>query len=261
MNNAEPSPTRPGSTSEPGPMTPPRSRIFLLSHMRAYTSLVGHILGSHPEIDGYYELHRSYLSADDLEAQLAQYAAHDALKPNGRYLFDKLLHNDHALNLALPELADATVLVSLLEPEATLKSTIDLFARKSREDLYATPAGATRYYVDRLAALAELSLGHPGRYRYFDAPLICDDPPRLLAALADWLGLAAPLSESYGTFAMTGVPGAGDSSPAMATGRILRRRPSIPDVALDPALLQQAEAAYRDCRARLIAHAAETVLM
>lgn len=237
------------------------TRIFLLSHMRAYTSLVGHILGSHPEIDGYYELHRSYLTAQDLDAQLGQYADRDAFKPDSRYFFDKLLHNDHALDLDLPELADAVVLVSLLEPAPTLKSIIHLFARKSRDDLYATPAGAARYYVERLAALAAFAQAHPGRCRYFDAPLICDDPPRLLTALAGWLGLATPLSESYGTFAMTGVPGAGDSSPAMAAGRILRERPPPPDVALDPALLQQAEAAYRDCRARLIAHAAATVLM
>ena len=32
----------------------PYARIFLLSHMRAYTSLAGRILGSHPQINGYY---------------------------------------------------------------------------------------------------------------------------------------------------------------------------------------------------------------
>ena len=31
--------------------------IFLLSHMRANTSLISHILGSHPQISGYYEMH------------------------------------------------------------------------------------------------------------------------------------------------------------------------------------------------------------
>jgi hypothetical protein len=30
----------------------PYARIFLLSHMRAFTSLAGHILGSHPQIKG-----------------------------------------------------------------------------------------------------------------------------------------------------------------------------------------------------------------
>ncbi|MGV8991151.1 MAG: hypothetical protein ACOH1Q_07075 [Thiobacillus sp.] len=32
------------------------ARISLLSHMRALSSLAGHILGSHPQINGYYEM-------------------------------------------------------------------------------------------------------------------------------------------------------------------------------------------------------------
>ena len=41
-------------------LSKPCARIFLLSHMRAYTSLAGHILGSHPQINGYYEMHLGY---------------------------------------------------------------------------------------------------------------------------------------------------------------------------------------------------------
>ena len=64
------------------------SRIFLLSHMRAFTSLLGHILGSNPEINGYYEMHLSYEDASALESQLAEYTKHDPLKRNSGYLFD-----------------------------------------------------------------------------------------------------------------------------------------------------------------------------
>jgi len=42
------------------------ARIFLLSYMRAFTSLAGHILGSHPRINGYYEMHISYEDASAL---------------------------------------------------------------------------------------------------------------------------------------------------------------------------------------------------
>ncbi|TCS68990.1 hypothetical protein EDC61_1225 [Sulfuritortus calidifontis] len=45
----------------------PHARIFLLSHMRAFTSLAGHILGSHPQINGYYEMHISYWDAAALD--------------------------------------------------------------------------------------------------------------------------------------------------------------------------------------------------
>ncbi|MCA1978318.1 MAG: hypothetical protein LDL19_03695, partial [Thiobacillus sp.] len=179
--------------------------------MRAYTSLLGHVLGSHPEIDGYYEMHRSYAQADDLDRQLAHYAAHDALKPTGRMLFDKLLHNDYTLNLALPELADAAILTTLRAPAATLPSIVALFADKRRDDPYATPAGAAGYYVDRLAALADFATRHPRRYFYFDADTLLGGTPRLFAALERWLGLASPLAGEYRRFARTGVAGAGDS--------------------------------------------------
>jgi len=225
--------------------------------MRAYTSLVGHVLGSHPEIDGYYEMHRTYVLADDLDRQLRQYAAHDALKPTSRLLFDKLLHNDYTLNLALPELADATLLLALRPPAATLPSIVALFAQKDRDDLYADPAGATAYYVDRLAALADFAARHPGRFHYFDADTLLAATPRLFAALERWLRLGAPLATDYHRFSQTGVAGAGDASPVLASGRIQR---ASPPAAFDPVLLARADAAYRDCRAQLFAHAAESVL-
>lgn len=229
--------------------------------MRAYTSLVGHILGSHPEIDGYYEMHRAYRFADDLERQARQFAAHDAVKPASRWLFDKLLHNDYTLNLALPELADATILIALRAPEPTLKSIVALFAHKNQDDLYADPAGATAYYIARLHALAAFAAQHPRRFYAFDAETIRSDTPRLLAGLGRWLHLATPLAETYRTFSQTGMAGAGDSSPALAAGRVVRTENRHPAIALDPALVQKAAAAYQHCRAQLLAHAAESVIL
>jgi hypothetical protein len=73
------------------------ARIFLLSHMRVYTSLAGHILGSHPQINGYYEMHLGYEDAAALDRQLELYRQGERLKPSSRYLFDKLLHDDYVL--------------------------------------------------------------------------------------------------------------------------------------------------------------------
>ncbi|QQZ27263.1 hypothetical protein HMY34_16720 [Thiothrix subterranea] len=61
-------------------MTQSYSRIFLLSHMRAYSSLLGHIIGSQPRINGYYEMHQSYLSDADLAQQIADYSQYDSIK-------------------------------------------------------------------------------------------------------------------------------------------------------------------------------------
>ena len=59
--------------------------IFLLSHMRAFTSLAGHILGSHPQING-YEMHISHEDAAALDRQMEVLQEGDALKPGSRYL-------------------------------------------------------------------------------------------------------------------------------------------------------------------------------
>ncbi len=237
-------------------MQPPHARIFLLSHMRAYTSLVGHLLGSHPEIDGYYEMHRGYVLADDLERQFAQYAASDPPKPGARYLFDKLLHNDYPLELDALAPARIVVLMSLRPPAATLKSIVRLFAGKSPDDPYATPAGAAAYYIERLGTLAAFATRYPERYDYFDAGRVRSDTRRLLDWLAHRLTLASPLSPAYRRFSQTGVAGAGDSSPDIAAGRVLDTVNAYTGIVLDAASLAAAEQAHAACRATLVAHAA-----
>lgn len=228
--------------------------------MRACTSVLGHVLGSHPEIDGYYELHRSYRCADDLDRQRAQLTCNDPAKPGARYVFDKLLHNDYTVDLALPALADAVVLVSLRPPAPTLASIVGLFAGKAPDDAYASPHGAAQYYLERLSRLAGFAAENPGRYHYFDASLVRTDPPRLLTTLADWLALASPLSEHYQRFSQTGVVGAGDSSPALRAGQVLRTTPPPPALAIPPELRAETDAAYRAVRRRLITLAAATRL-
>jgi hypothetical protein len=239
--------------------TPP-GRIFLLSHMRAYTSLVGHLLGSHPEIDGYYEMHRSYAGPADLAEQARHYRTHDPFKPGSRFLFDKLLHNDYTLALDALDATPLVVLMALRPPEPTLKSIVSLFARKPGSDPYADPADAATYYIDRLRALAAFGERHAGRFHYFDAALVRSDTARLLAALQDWLRLATPLADHYQIFARTGVAGAGDSSTAIASGRVVRDDTPYPALTLDAATLRQAEAVYAECRARLVSCAAAALI-
>ena len=76
------------------------SRIFILSHMRAFTSLAGHILGSHPQINGYFEMHISYDDATALDKQLEVLQESETLKQNSQFIVDKLLHNDYQLKPA-----------------------------------------------------------------------------------------------------------------------------------------------------------------
>ena len=230
-------------------------RIFLLSHMRAYSSLTGHILGSHPHINGYYEMHLSYTGPADLDRQLRRYRQSDTLKPDSRYLFDKLLHNDYTLDAQQLTGAGDRVLVSLRAPQPTLKSILHLFRARSSEEPYADPAQATAYYIQRLAALADFGRENPRGYYYFDAERLITDSPNLLGTLTQWCDLTPPLSDRYQTFALTGQPGAGDSSRRIASRKIQASENVYADIRLDAPHLRQAEQAYIEYRDELLRYA------
>ena len=235
------------------------SRIFLLSHMRAFTSLTGHILGSNPEINGYYEMHLSYEDASALERQLHTYREHDPLKEHSRFLFDKLLHNDCRLIPGRLGTVPLNLMVSLREPAPTISSIVNLFARKPTDASYASPESAARYYIERLQGLAGFCRTANHVYRYFDAELIVEQPEKLLAKLTEWLDLREPLSERYHIFSQTGQARKGDSSPFIHRGRIDRHRGDQPPLQIPRLILESAERAYAECRSAIRQRAAETL--
>jgi hypothetical protein len=239
----------------------PYARIFLLSHMRAFTSLAGHILGSHPQINGYYEMHMSYEDASALERQRELLRQGDGLKPNSRYLFDKLLHNDYVLKPERLGLAELKILVSLAEPARTIRSIVHLFRQKPDPDLYAAPVEAAHYYVARVKALADFCRTADGGYCYFDAELLQAGPERLLPRLSDWLALDSPLSERYQTFSQTGKAGRGDSSARIHGGRIDRTRVDYSHIVIPEEALSAAQAAYRESRELIVSGAMDAITL
>ncbi|HUW44602.1 MAG TPA: hypothetical protein VMW50_02290 [Dehalococcoidia bacterium] len=241
------------------PLPEHHSRIFLLSHMRAFTSLAGHILGSHPQINGYYEMHISYEDASALDKQLDVFMEGDEIKAGSHYLFDKLLHNDYLLKPVQLGQANIKILISLMEPEHTIKSIVDLFAQKEIEDLYASPAEAANYYTARIQALAEFSRTASQPYYYFDAELFQRAPEKLLPKLSDWLELDSPLSDRYQIFSHTGKARKGDSSERIRSGVIDRTPVDYSHVAIPEEVLRAAREVYQECRRQIIGNAADSV--
>jgi hypothetical protein len=237
------------------------SRIFLLSHMRAFTSLAGHILGSHPGINGYFEMHISYDDASALDKQLDMFLQFETPKKNSRYLFDKLLHNDYRLNTGLFEPAGLKLLVALMEPEKTVKSIVDLFQQKGTEALYASPLEAANYYIERIRVLADFCRTTDQPYYYYDAELFQEAPDRLLGKLTDWLELASPLTGRYQLFSQTGKAGKGDSSRFIYSGKIEKTRVAYSHIKVPENILSRARESYRDCRSSIIANAADSMLL
>ncbi len=236
------------------------ARIFLLSHMRALTSLAGHLLGSHPQINGYYEMHLGYEDATALDRQLEAYLEHDTLKEDSRYLFDKLLHNDYVLRPEQLGQTDIHILISLREPDHTIKSIVGLFAQRAEETSpYASPVEAGNYYIARLEALAAFSRTAARPYHYFDAELLQRAPERLLPRLSAWLALDSPLSPHYRTFSQTGKPRKGDSSERIHSGVIHGTPSDYAHIAVPEAVLRRAREVYRECRREIVGRAADAL--
>ena len=236
-------------------------RIFLLSHMRAYSSLIGHILGSHPHINGYFEMHLSYSRLADLDEQFRLYMQSESPKPGSIYLFDKLLHNDYALDTRILAGSDHRILMSIRSPEYSLKSLIHLFQAKQTVEPYADPARATDYYIQRLQSLAAFSRENPGRYYYFDAQLIITDSRNLLQDLTRWCEVAGALSDRYQTFTLTGRARAGDSSDFINSGKIEYSENRYPGVKLEEEHLLLAEQAYAEYRGVMLRNARESMTL
>ncbi len=199
-----------------------RNWVFLLSHMRANTSLFGHILGSNPCIEGYYELHESYQLPSDLAHAKKKYYRSHCPKTGATYLFDKLLHNHHTLNASLVGEEDKLIIM-IREPEATIRSILKIFADKP-DSQWADRESAERYYVERLQELSHLSHIFKGRYVFLKSEALILDTAHTLQALSHFLELPVLLSDRYETFSKTGQRGFGDSSSHITSGKIVKEK-------------------------------------
>ena len=226
--------------------------IFLFSHMRAYTSRFGHILGSHPQIEGYYQMQIGYYSWKSLWRQKLLYLGPHDVKPASGFMFDKILHNELTVAPEILSRDSVRALFALRKPASTISSIVQLYRKVDPEHPYTHPDRAQAYYVERLSGLCRLAERLAGRFYYLDAEALVDEPEQVLGDLSAWLHLASPLTTEYQLFENTGKPRAGDSSDKIKSGKIAQatRPPSIEG--FSPALLEQAEAVYDECRACLL---------
>ena len=229
-----------------------RTNILLFSHMRANTSLLGHILGSHPEIEGYYEMHLSYKGPRSLLGLKISYLRDNAPKAGSHIFFDKLLHNNCEVDAEILRRRATRSIFMLRNPERTIKSVVALFRRKRGHHIFAEPEAATAYYVERIRKLVELSKKVEKDYYYLDAESITENTAECLASLERWLSLNSSLSSEYDLFTKTGQERAGDSSEYIVTGQIANGMQDYSHICVPPELIQEAQHTYEHCRTLLI---------
>lgn len=215
--------------------------LFVLSHMRSRSTLLAHLLGSHPEISGHLETHIRYRRRRDFHK--LRYAVSDAEggAPLARYAMDKILHHWY-VDLAVADRMDVLPVFLVREPEEALPSLRHFVAGRRLRD-------ALRHYGKQLRWLETAAQRLHGEALFVRSESIVDETDRLLAFLGDALGLATPLSPRYAIFDATGTSHAGDPSKRIRTGRVLHdraerraRRKPVP-----PAILAPAREAYDAC--------------
>jgi hypothetical protein len=229
----------------------PRRHLFVLGHMRSYSSLLCHILGSHPQIDGYCETHIKYRTRLDLLRLHARVVSLTGEPLRGRYVLDKVLH-DYPLARSILRNRHTLSILLLRRPLRTVQSIVNMGLHYSDVAWYRDLNRVASYYEERLTALVRLADQLRGRVIFLEAEALISRTADALERTAALLELSEPLQADYQRFAHTGEGGFGDPSEAISAGRVSNtaRAPRTP-VELPPALLGRLDAAYAACSASL----------
>jgi hypothetical protein len=224
----------------------PRRHLFVLSHMRSYSSLLCHILGSHPDIDGYCETHVKYRRSVDLIRLRHRVTRFTGAPLRGRYVLDKVLH-DYPMAPSILQSRNTRAIILLRNPFDSVQSILNMGERYIDVGWYRDPERASRYYATRIAQLIGMAESMPGRVAFLESEALLTETDAVLKRLSEFLELKAPLSRHYNVFAHTGQPGYGDPSESILRGEV---RPT-PETRSGFRIPQRAAAhldqAYRDC--------------
>ncbi|WP_156104062.1 sulfotransferase family protein [Shewanella mangrovi] len=225
--------------------------LFIFSHMRSRSTVLSHILGSHEQICGYSEQHRSYLAPRDFQFMRA--SLYQDLKGDfeGKYLLDKLLHNRQQVCSSLLQRVEHKLIFLLRDPRKSISSNVKLGQAKGR-GWFQSVDKVTDYYCERLLQLERYAEQFDGRYFFIESEQLVERTEPLLADLSDWLALPSPLGNRYNKFNNTGRPRYGDSSDNINTGKVVKTLPHD-EIEIPASLLEKAESAYLRCYAKLSA--------
>ena len=238
-----------------------RKYIFLLSHPRAYTTLLSHILGSHPEISGYAETWRSYRTPRDLLKLRCAVCSHGNYKPNCTYFLDKMLHNWLQISDSILNRNDIDYIFMIRRPVPTIKSMIALYRKYIEQGgtiesstLPPTVEGAVVHYSNRLSFLVGVSARLRRRSKraiVVRAEDLISRPFSVLSELQTFLHLRSALNEHYSVFDRTGEWYYSDTSDFIRQGKIERERPAHAEISIPGELADKANCEYEQCLAAL----------
>lgn len=233
-----------------------RRHLFVFGHMRSYSSLLCHILGSHSEIDGYCETHIKYRWPLDLLRLRRRVVALTGEPLGGRYVLDKVLH-DYPVTKSILRSPAARGVVLLRRPGATVRSIMNMGLRYSDIPWYRDVDAVARYYETRLSSLVRIADEMQGRAVLLEAEELLANTPAVLQRLGGFLELGQPLQRSYRRFAHTGEAGYGDPSDNISKGETIAPASaghgtgSESLIVIPEPIVTRLERVYRACSAAL----------
>ena len=228
-----------------------RRYLFVLGHMRSYSSLLCHILGSHGEIDGYCETHVKYRSRLDLIRLRSRVVKFTGEPLKGRYVLEKILHN-YPFADSIVRSSQTRAIILVRRPLPTVQSIVNMGLHYSDIAWYRDLDTVARYYEERLAMLVRLADQLRGRVIYIEAESLLSRTPDVLHSIGGLLNLGEPLRSDYRRFAHTGERGFGDPSEAISAGRVSSAaHEQRTAVMVTAALTARLEMAYAACSASL----------
>ncbi len=224
--------------------------VFILGHMRSGSTLLLHLLLTHPALLGYGERNLPYEEAKDLDRLWvdACYQRRQFFQ-SYRYLVDQINHDRFIRSEALLTHPRVRTLFLIREPQAALASMVDVLGQ-----FYGmTLDDAVTYYTTRLQTLARYArqIEDPTQAFFLTYEDLTTHATTTLEGLQTFLDLPTGLSTDYQRFSFTGQRG--DPSATIHSGRILSNKPRRP-LALSPDILRPTRDAYDQCRRILTAH-------
>ncbi len=236
--------------------------LLLMTHARSYSTLLCHILGSHPQICGYSEAMIPYETAVDLIRLNSEVFRAGNYRGDCDYVVDKLLYDNFDVSEAVLRNPRVTPLLMVRQPESAIASLVRMRIREYEQGLSDWAAHgidparnaelAAVYYISRLGTLQAFAarleaMGKRGLF--LAAESLLTDTAATFRWLEQELELREPLREEYRLFANTGAVGSGDTSPAIRSGRIVRDRDDRDEapISIREDLFDRARQAHAEC--------------
>ena len=238
--------------------------LLLLTHFRSYSTLLCHILGSHPQICGYSEAMIPYKTAVDLIRLNREVFRAGNYRGDCEYVVDKLLLDNFDVSDVVLRMPQVTPLLIIREPESAIASLVRMRTREYEQGIADWTGGmidrarnaelAAVYYIARLGTLRVMAarleaMGKRGLF--LTAESLMADTAATFRWLERELGLSESLSEEYRLFPNTGAVGSGDTSATIRSGRIIRDRDDREEapIPIPGDLLDCARQAHGECLA------------